>query len=123
METTYIQFQAPKKSKSAATQNSFKNFIKNFATRALTKIFPIANPDFDKKIDEIEYWLVECGREKGIPQREIGLDKQRRVIMKMPINDNYGYWTDNNLLLNDFKVLFEVSEITKEAFEQHWSLI
>jgi len=122
METTYIQFQAPKNS-TRATQNSFKNFIKNFATKALTKIFPVANRDFDKMIDEVEYWFVECDREKGIPQREIGFDMQRRVIMKMPFKGNYGYWTDNILLLNDFKEQFETSEITKEAFEQQWSLI
>ena len=123
METTYIQFQAPRNSTRAGTQNSFKNFIKDFATKALTNIFPVANPDFDKMIEEVEYWLVECDSENGIPQREIGLDKQRRVIMKMPLKSNYGYWIDNNLLVNDFKERFEVSEITKEAFEQQWSLI
>ncbi len=42
--------------------------------------------------------------------------------MKMPYNDNYGYWTDNNLVLNDFKEQFKASDITKEAFEQQWIL-
>jgi hypothetical protein len=42
--------------------------------------------------------------------------------MKMPLKDNYGYWSDNNLLLDNFKEHFKVSEITKEAFEQQWTL-
>ena len=40
----------------------------------------------------------------------------------MPYNDNYGYWTDNNLLLNDFKKHFVVTEISKEIFEKSWEL-
>lgn len=121
METVYIQFQTPKSAAKAETENSFKRSIKNFTTNILTKIFPVANPNFEKKINDVEYWLVECDKVSGIPQREIGLDQKGRVIMKMPYNDNYGYWTDNNLLLDDFKGHFEVSVITKEAFDQQWT--
>jgi hypothetical protein len=42
--------------------------------------------------------------------------------MKMPYKKNYGYWTDNNMLLDDFRKHFEVSEITKEEFERQWAL-
>ena len=86
----------------------------------LTKIIPKGNPDFDDKIDEVQYWLVECDSETGMLEREIGLDKEGRVIMKMPYQDNSGYWTDNNLLLNDFKNHFIISEISKDSFEQNW---
>lgn len=122
METAYIQFQAPKSATKTEDENSLKRSIKNFATNILTKVFPTANPDFENKIDDVEYWLVECDKVSGIPQREIGLDQQGRVIMKMPFKDNYGYWTDNNLLLDNFKEHFKVSEITKEVFEQQWKL-
>lgn len=119
MNTVYIQFQVPKKTEiKSSSQSSIKNFAKNI----LAKIFPVANPEFENKIDDVEYWLVECDKESGIPQREIGLDQQGRVIMKMPFKDNYGYWTDNNLLLNDFKEHFAVSEISKEVFEEQWTL-
>jgi hypothetical protein len=40
--------------------------------------------------------------------------------MKMPNKENYGYWTDNSLRLDDFKQHFNVSEINKESFELHW---
>lgn len=122
METAYIQFRAPKSAIRTETESSLKSSVKNFARNILTKVFPVANPDFENKINEVEYWLVECDKVSGIPQREIGLDQQGRVIMKMPFNDNYGYWTDNNLLLDNFKEQFKVSDITKEAFEQQWTL-
>jgi hypothetical protein len=88
----------------------------------LTNGIPKANPDFDDKIDEVQYWLVECDNETGIPEREIGLDKEGKVILKMPFKDNYGYWTDNNFKLNDFKEHFVVSEISRDSFEQNWDL-
>ncbi|MBK7855618.1 MAG: hypothetical protein IPJ79_12590 [Bacteroidetes bacterium] len=42
----------------------------------LTTIIPKANPDFEDKIDEVQYWLVECDNETGIPEREIGLERK-----------------------------------------------
>jgi len=122
METTYIQFDAPQDRIKAKDESLFKRSIKSLITNLLIKIIPQANPDFERKIENVIYWLVECELKSGVPQREIGLDEQRRAIMKMPYKNNYGYWTDNNLLLKDFKEHFNVSEITKEAFEQQWSL-
>lgn len=122
METAYIQFQAPKNVTITENKRSSTGFIKRFFKKTLTKVFPVANPDFENKMDNVEYWLVECDKESGVPQREIGLDRDRRIIMKMPFKDNYGYWTDNNLLLNDFKEHFVVTEISKDAFEQQWAL-
>jgi len=122
MKTTYIQFDAPKNDSQFAKDGLIKSSLKKAMVGILTKIIPKANPDFDDKIDEVQYWLVECDNETGIPEREIGLDKEGRVILKMPFKDNYGYWTDNNLLLNDFKEHFVVSEISKDSFEQNWVL-
>ncbi len=123
MKTTYIQFDAPKSESQATKKGQIKNLLKKALIAILTKIIPKANPDFEDKIDEVQHWLVECDIETGIPEREIGLDKEGRVILKMPYKDNYGYWTDNNLLLNDFKEHFVVSEINKDRFEQNWELL
>lgn len=122
MNTTYIQFNAPKSNNNPAKDGLIKSSLKKALVGILTKIIPKANPDFDGKIDEVQYWLVECDNETGIPEREIGLDKEGRVILKMPYKNNYGYWTDNNLLLNDFKEHFIVTEISKETFEKNWEL-
>jgi hypothetical protein len=75
METTYIQFQVPKSATKTETESSLNRSIKNFATNILKKLFPVANPGFENKIDQVEYWLVECDKISGIPQREIGLDQ------------------------------------------------
>jgi hypothetical protein len=122
MKTTYIQFDAPKNDSHSAKDGLIKSSLKKALVGILTKIIPKANPDFDDKIDEVQYWLVECDNETGTPEREIGLDKEGRVILKMPFNDNYGYWTDNNLFLKDFKEHFVVSEISKDSFEKYWEL-
>lgn len=87
-----------------------------------TRIIPEANPDFDKKIDDVKVWLVECGSE-GIATREVGVDFNDQVIVKMPFNNNYGYWTDNSLTLRDFKERFQAEEITPDFFEQKWKLL
>lgn len=120
MKKTYIQFDAPKSDRSTAKDGLIKNSLKKVLTGILITIIPKANPDFDQKIDEVRYWLVEFDVETGIPEREIGLDKEKRVILKMPYKDNYGYWTDNSLLLNDFKKHFVVSEISKNSFDESW---
>ena len=122
MTTTYIQFDAPKNDRHSVKHGLIKSSLKKALVGILTSIIPKANPDFEGKIDEVQYWLVECDNETGIPEREIGLDKEGRVILKMPHKDNYGYWTDNNLLLNEFKEHFNVSEISRESFEQSWEL-
>ena len=88
----------------------------------MNAIIPKANPDFENKINLVEKWIIELDNETGIPEREIGMDKVGRIIVKMPFKNNYGYWTDNNLLLADFKSHFETSEISRDTFENYWSL-
>lgn len=84
----------------------------------LTRFIPRANPDFDGKIDEVTQWLLEFVDD--LPNREIGLNANGDVIVKMPDERNYGYWTDNNLTLPDFRQHFDVTEIPKEHFRELW---
>jgi hypothetical protein len=122
MNMTYIQFDAPKSDSWTTKEGLIKSSLKKALLCILTTIIPKTNPNFEDKIDEVKYWLVECNNETGRPEREIGLDSKGRVILKMPYKENYGYWTVNNLLLNNFKEHFNVSEINKESFEQSWEL-
>lgn len=87
----------------------------------LTTVIPKANPDYENEIDKVKSWLIELETETGIPQREIGLDNLGKPILKMPYKDNYGYWTENNLLLDDFKKHFQVREIDPTMFETKWN--
>jgi hypothetical protein len=122
METVYIQFDSPGSTTNTNDETFIKRSFKKIAKNLLTKIIPVANPDFGDKIENVKYWLIECDLETGIPQREVGLDEKGNAILKMPYRKNYGYWTDNNLLLDDFEEYFRVSELTKEIFEEQWNL-
>jgi hypothetical protein len=121
-KTTYIQFELPKSEQKTHADGIVKRNFKKALIGILSVIVPKANPDFENKIDLVEKWIVELDNETGIPEREIGMDKKGRIIVKMPFKNNYGYWTDNNLLLADFKNHFKTSEISRDSFEIYWSL-
>lgn len=123
METSiYIQFKVAKREHNSVSDGIVKKNLKKAVIGVLTSIIPKANPDFEETIDLVETWIVEVDQETGIPEREIGMDKNGEIIVKMPFNDNYGYWTDNNLKLEDFKSRFETSEIRRDTFENYWNL-
>jgi hypothetical protein len=88
--------------------------------KLLGKIIPEANPDFDRYIQMVETWLLEIDCRTRYPSREIGLDKNGKTIVILPFGGNYGYWTDNDLYLEDFKSAFKVTDITNGQFEKAW---
>ena len=114
MKNTYLKIELDE-SKNPQKSNFFHNFLEKF----LSTILPKANPDFENQIQNINIWLIEFD-EDGIPEREIGLDKDGKTVMIMPWKDNYGYWTDNNFNLQDFENGFNSSEIEKDYFEKEW---
>ena len=74
----------------------------------ILKLFvPAANPDFDKKMGLVANWLLEFESDDATPDREIGLDADGHVILKMPFGRNFGYWVDNNVTYLDFVQSFE----------------
>ena len=79
------------------------------------------NPDYDNGINVISCWLLEFENEKEPPTREIGLDANDVVKMKMPYKNNSGYWTDNSLKRDDFNTGFAVEDISAQYFESKWN--
>jgi hypothetical protein len=122
MNTIYIQFDEPKRESLTSKDGIIKSSLKRVLISVLEKVIPKANPDFEDKIDGVKHWLLEFDINTEIPQREIGMDKEGKVILIMPYKSNYGFWTDNNLLLKDFKEHFNISEISKEIFEYNWNI-
>ncbi len=96
------------------------NFFQKIVRSTLTTILPISNPDFENKIEDVVYWLLEFD-EDDVPIREIGLDKNNEVILKMPYKKNYGFWTDNELLYDDFINRFSAVSIDSIMFEAKWN--
>jgi hypothetical protein len=113
----YIQVSVPEEAQ--VEETGFKKVIR----RLVGLIIPKANPDFDHKIQLVSTWLLEFEDNSSIPSREIGLDQDRNVIVKMPYKKNYGYWIDNNLTFSDFQRLFKIEHIAKEYFEKEWDKI
>ncbi len=99
-----------------------EGLIKKSIRFLLGIIIPKANPDYDNKINIVNYWLLEFEDKETIPNREIGLGVNEVVVVKMPYKNNYGYWVDNSLTFNDFKNSFEAVEITGEYFEEKWKV-
>lgn len=86
----------------------------------LSAAIPKANPDFDSKIGNVRFWLLEFNDKTSQPVREIGLDESGTAIIKMPYKNNYGYWTDNNMLFEDFQERFQTAIISRSDFEKVW---
>jgi hypothetical protein len=122
-DSVYIQFEVHKEVDRSPEKNPIKKSIKTFIVNIVSKVIPTANPDFEDSIGSVRHWLVECDRLTGIPKREIGLNSHGQAIVKMPFKDNYGYWTDNNMLLDEFKKQFDVSEIPEKYFQNYWNTI
>ena|SRR5574343_864243 len=123
MEMKYIKFKLSENVTEANKSGIVKHFFGKLIESVLRIIIPESNPTYGKFIDDVEYWLIECEIESGIPLREIGIDKNENVILKMPYKNDYGFWTDEDLLLKDFVEKFHAIEIQKNDFEKSWAKI
>lgn len=93
----------------------------SFLRKIFSYLVPKANPDYDHLIKLVSSWVLEFEDKNSTPNREIGLDSKGDVLMKMPYNNNYGYWCDNNLTYNEFKEDFSSQITSREVFEQKWN--
>ncbi len=83
----------------------------------ISAIIPRANPDFENSIEKVDFWKIEFNSIKNYTEKEIGFNNNGELIVAMPMGNNYGYWTDNNLTLEEIKhlilVRFQVTNLTK----------
>jgi hypothetical protein len=87
---------------------------------ALQKVIPRANPEFDPKLGEVQTWFIEYDSNADYVNREVGVDRNSKVIVKLPLRNNYGYWLDTDLKLDDYKKNFTVEDITPSLFQNLW---
>jgi hypothetical protein len=79
------------------------------------RVFPLANPDFEDVYPRVCNWWVEINA-AGVPQRELGFDDSREMIVAGPIGRNMGFWTDSAMV-------FEVADyqvVPNDEFESAW---
>lgn len=82
-----------------------------------------ANPDFDDKLKYVVQWYLEYDEVCDVSCREIGLDINKKVIVKMPDERNYGFWLDTNLTLEDFKAKYGIQMIQECEFNDLWNSV
>ena len=89
-----------------------------------SKIFPSSNPDYDDKLEDVEQWYIEYDDSNyDEVLREIGLNANNEVIVKMPDDRNYGFWLDTDMKLEDFKESFYIEMITETEFNDLWNSV
>lgn len=117
-EYTYIKINNIK-DKTSNPSNGLKKVIEESVIRIQSTFIPKANPDFEHLFDSVHYWIIEYNNEKKAALREIGFNKSDQPIIAMPDERNHGYWTDNNLTIDDYKSLGSL-KIEKQEFEKNW---
>ena len=122
MKNKHIQFDAPERDGSVPNDGHVKGSFKKAAAGILLRIFPKTKTVREYTMGEVRLWYLECNGETGVPQREIGLTREGWPLIKMAANNTYGYWTNSNLLQDDFIERFNTSELNREYFEQKWEL-
>jgi hypothetical protein len=95
--------------------------MENTLTKLLSSMLPKANPDFDGKIQDVRQWILEVDDEEGTPDREIGLDDNGNVLMIMPWRNNYGFWTDSNVRVDELAKSHKMNFVDRQEFEKLWS--
>ena len=83
--------------------------------RGFLFFIPEANPDYRNKMHLIDEWLIEF-EDSGLPHREIGINKKSEPVLAGPDENNYGFWLDTNMKLEDFKG----EQVSKDHFEMMW---
>jgi len=117
-ELIYIKFNDPKTASSNSDSNESK--VHKFVAYILEKIIPKTNPNFDDLIDQVNYWKIEYNTEKHWTNREMGFDSSGKLIVAMPLAENYGFWSDLQMELEDFNK-FDIKEIEPKEFIKEWN--
>lgn len=92
--------------------------------KILTFIFsfiPKSNPEFDSLIHLVNVWYIEYDDLNNYVEREIGLNLNNKVIVKMPFKKEYGYWIDVDMKFKDFQNRFNIEIIKSSEFEEKWN--
>ena len=110
----YLKFDTP------ASRFSEPNAHQSCWIRLLRCTLPVANPDFEDLFEEVSYWYVEYDLTGKYTNREVGLGEDGSPLTIAPYRDNLGFWTDEDLNLDDYKHRLQATAITAAQFEEKW---
>lgn len=86
----------------------------------LNHFMPMANPTLDKNLGYVKEWYIEYDDVEEYANREVGVAENGLVVFKAPFEENWGYWCDNDMTMDDYRNL-NIHAISKEAFEKLWN--
>lgn len=86
----------------------------------LNHFMPMANPTLDKNLDYVKEWYLEYDDVEEYTNREVGVAENGLVVFKAPFEENWGYWCDNDMTMDDYRNL-NIHAISKEVFEKLWN--
>ena len=86
----------------------------------LNHFMPMANPTLDKNLGYVKEWYIEYDDVEEYTNREVGVAENGLVVFKAPFEENWGYWCDNDMTMDDYRNL-NIHAISKEAFEKLWN--
>lgn len=111
---TYIEF-----------SDRFEQIPKKWYWRLVVRILSVFIPKgnsktYEQNLEKVRTWILEIDKESRCPNREIGLDENRNVVLIAPDEKDYGFWTDSNMKLQDFESKKGFKLTTQEAFNKLW---
>lgn len=112
----YLAFNHPNQH-DAVNENT--SGLEDFIVKVLEALIPVGNPDFEEQLNKVERWVVEFDKEEEDTLREIGYDSKGNVSVVLPYKDNLGYWSNNNLTLEEYYKI-DAKEVSAEEFQKDW---
>ncbi len=94
--------------------------LEDFIVKVLEALVPVGNPDFEEQLAKVATWSIEYDKENSGTLREIGYGNNGKILLILPLNDNLGYWANNNLSLEEYYAL-GAKEISDDHFEKDWT--
>lgn len=68
-------------------------------------------------VDQVEVWFIEFNKEMNTVTRELGLDRDGKLVYMAPTQRNFGFWSDTNITLADYQ-RFQPEPVTKSRFHR-----
>lgn len=117
----YFKFYKKPITGAESLQKAKKSLLRKIVRKISNKF--LSNPDFEAKLQDVIQWYLEYDENNNEPWREIGLDSNNQIIVKMPDERNYGFWIDTNLTIEDFKNRFGIQKVTEKEFNDLWNSV
>ena len=95
-------------------------FLEKIIDRLLSHFVPMANPTLEENLGYVKEWYLEYDDVEEYTNREVGVAENGLVVFKAPFEENWGYWCDNDMTMDDYRNL-NIHAISKEAFDKLWN--